>query len=111
MPKNSSDMDMWKAEMMQAPDHDIAINGKEAVGLRDFLEKLAVDRNYNWWELAHVLLWHSVEQIAAADLQAQDTQAISNFAISLSGMYAAQRRGLTDGSSTIVSPTSDDTIN
>lgn len=105
------DENAWKAELLQAPDHDISINGKEAVGLRDFLQQLAVDQNFNWWELAHVLLWYAMEQIAAADAQAQDTQGIANFSLSFAGVYKAQREGLANGVSKVVSPAPDDTIN
>lgn len=101
----------WQAKLIRQPNHDISINGKEAIGLAEYLQQLAFKHSLNWWELAHVLLWHAIEQVAAADHQTGDIEGINNFSISFGGLYQIHRKAMANQASIIINPTDADSIN
>lgn len=101
--------DEWAAMIEQHPDTEDAlgqllINGKPATGLREFIMKMSEESNLNWWELAHVLLFYAMEQIAAADVQAQDTEALRRISLSIAGLYGTHHNAISKADSVIINP-------
>ena len=113
MAKNSSDNEaksMWEVQVETGPNHAIAVNGKELIGLEEFLQTLAREKKLNWWELATVLSYIAAGQIAAADFEVKGTEASMRFLNNLPQMLAVHIAALSSGDNIAINP-SEQSIN
>lgn len=100
----------WICQIVTGPEHDIKVNDKELVGLEQYLQQLAKDKDLNWWELANVLTYIACGQIGAADYEVKGTEASVRFLSNVPEMLAVHISALARGDNLAINPSSQ-TIN